>query len=478
MKSLSKNSIFNVIYTVLNVLFPLLTSMYVARILMTDGVGIVSYAQNTTTYFISLAALGIPTYGIREISKRRSNQGELNKVFTELLVINFISTLIASICFVILISSTTSLKKEFSLYLACGIQLFLNFINIDWLYKGEEEYVYIAIRSIIVKLIAFIAVILFIKEKNDYVLYALISSLALAGNYIFNIFRAKKYVTFTFSDLKFKHHIKPIIILAFSIILSTIYSKVDITMIGLMVSDSATGLYTYAHKIVDVAVTFCISISAVFLPRLSLLYKTDKLKFNELLKFGFKILTYLTIPLSIGVFILAPQIVEIMFGIEFIDSVLTVRIFCLIIIIKSYGDLFCYQLVIATGNETKRLPAYISAAVLNIILNFVFIPIFAQNGAAMASVIAELIVNGIQMILLRKIIKNSFSLKPVFQAVTSSAIMFIVVYLFVKCAHFSAIYTLIFGAIIGMMVYVTLNIIFKNEITWMIINKFLKGENV
>ena len=83
-KSLAKNSLFNVIYTVSNILFPLIASMYISRILLADGVGRVSYAQNVVSYFTTFAALGLPVYGIREIAKARDNQNSLNEVFTEL----------------------------------------------------------------------------------------------------------------------------------------------------------------------------------------------------------------------------------------------------------------------------------------------------------------------------------------------------------------------------------------------------------
>ena len=93
-KSLSKNSIFYLIYTVLNVLFPFLTGVYVARVLLPDAIGEVAYAQNIAQYFVVFAFLGLPTYGLREIAKARDDKQELNKLYSELLSINFISTTI------------------------------------------------------------------------------------------------------------------------------------------------------------------------------------------------------------------------------------------------------------------------------------------------------------------------------------------------------------------------------------------------
>ena len=79
----------------LNMIFPLITSMYVARTLLPEGVGRVAYAQNIASYFVTAAALGIPTVGLRAVSIERNNKLKLNKVFSELVILNACSTLIS-----------------------------------------------------------------------------------------------------------------------------------------------------------------------------------------------------------------------------------------------------------------------------------------------------------------------------------------------------------------------------------------------
>ena len=88
MNSLAKNSLYNIAYQFLNLIFPLLSSMYVARIIMEDGIGKVAYAQSIVAYFIAIAVLGFPAYGIREISKVRNDKDNLSKTFNELFIIN------------------------------------------------------------------------------------------------------------------------------------------------------------------------------------------------------------------------------------------------------------------------------------------------------------------------------------------------------------------------------------------------------
>lgn len=462
MKSLSKNVIFNVIYNVLNMFFPLATSMYVSRVLGPDGVGVVSYAQNIASYFVMFAALGMPVHGVREIAKAMNDQEETNRVFSELFIINFVATTVCTIVYLFLIFGVHNFSKDYVLFLCCGLQILFNYINIDWFYQGKEEYVYIVCRSIVIKILALLSIVFLVRTKNDYMYYALVSSFALGGNYIFNVIHARKFVKFTRKGLKIKRHMRPVAIFAINTILYSIYTRVDITMLGVMTSDTATGLYTNASKIIIMITAACISISAVFLPRLSYLFQDDRKSFENLLKFGGDVLSFLTIPSAVGLFMLAPQFMELLFGREFLGATATVRIFAVLIIVKGFGDLFGYQLVIATGHEKDRLWASVWATVINIALNAALIPIGAHNGAAIASVFSELTVSGYQIFKMREFIPFNLIRKPFMQAVISSAVMGVGVYM-VTLFRRGIWFDCIVGVIVGASIYLVINLIMKNE---------------
>lgn len=468
--SLAKNSAFNIVYNILNLLFPLITSMYVARILLPAGVGQVSYAQNIVSYFIIFASLGLPTYGVREIAKAKNDAQQTNRIFTQLLVINFASTLISTAAFMILLFTNSSLKADTPLFLCCSLQLVLNFINIDWFYRGKEEYSYIVCRSVIIKLISIAAIFLFVHSAEDYIIYALISSVAACGNYVFNIFHVKKYVKLDFSEFKIRRHMQPILILAVTILLSGIYSKLDITMLGSITTDTETGLYTNANHIIAIITGICASISAVFLPRLSYYYNSDRSQFFSLVKLGTRILSFICIPMAAGLFLLAPQAVSLVYGDSFAPAVTTIRILCALMIIKSFGDLLCYQIAISTGNEKGRIPAYILAAVLNIVLNALLIPKIGRNGAAIASVASELALNLQQFIKLKGLIDYEFDTKALFQAIFTTAVMAICI-LLICSLKLNTLVTAILSVFAGGCVYIALNMLLKNEFLLSVLSK-------
>lgn len=170
-KSMLKNSVFNIIYTASNILFPFITSIYVSRILLPVGVGKVASAQNIASYFVTAAALGLPSYGVREFAKVREDTAKKNSLFTELFIINLISTTISLIAYIFVLILNNGFNGEGALYICCGLAIFFNYLNIDWIYQGLEEYGYITGRSVVIKCISLALLVVFVKTREDYVAY-------------------------------------------------------------------------------------------------------------------------------------------------------------------------------------------------------------------------------------------------------------------------------------------------------------------
>lgn len=464
-KSLVKNSIFNTIYTVLNILFPLITSAYVARVILTEGVGKVAYAQSIVSYFILAAFLGIPSYGLREIARIKDDKERKSKLFSELVSLNFLSTTLAIILYILTITLVPSFHDEVSLYIACGSLIVLNYFNIDWLYQGEEEYVYIVCRSLLIKAISIICLFLFVKKQEDYILYAWILTCATGGNYIFNAIHSRKYVRICFTNLNLQQHVKPVMIFAGGVVLSNLYSNIDTIMLGIMMSDHSIGVYTYANKIIQLSISICISVTAAFSPRLSYFYANNKEQFNKLISKGIELLTFITIPMTTGIFMVAPDIVEFLYGSAFMASAKTVRVFCVLIIIKSFGDLLCYQLIACTGNEVQRIPAVMIANITNIFLNVLLIPLLEENGAAVASVVSEFIVNLYQFRVIRRIIHLRFDKKAIWHSIIGSGIMAGYITL-IKAINLPLLTSMLFSVGGGVLLYFIMSLMLGNNVAF------------
>lgn len=469
-KSLAKNSLYNIIYTVANILFPFVTSIYVSRILLPVGVGKVVSAQNIASYFTTIAALGLPSYGVREFAKVREDSNGKNKLFTELFILNIISTTLAVVGFFALVVINMGFHGEWALYGACGLSIAFNYLNVDWMYKGLEEYGYITGRSLLIKAVSMVALFFTVKTKQDYILFALISSLATGGNYIFNVIYARKYVKIDFSDIQLKRHLKPVLLIACIIFLSSIYNKIDVTMLNVMATDESVGFYSYAQKTINMVLTMASAVTAALLPRLSYYYDNDKEGFYRLLDKGFQILCVMTLPLAVGMALVAPQAVEVLYGEAFAPASLTMQLMCPLILIKGFGDLFCYQLVYSTRNEKIILPASTSASVINIIANATLIPVMLQNGAVVASVFSELVTNAIQFIYMKKKVQFEINRKALTTGLFSTAIMFVCVLMLMQLKLPNAV-GLFVEVTCGAFVYIVVNFAMKNTLMVEVIKK-------
>lgn len=466
-KKLAENAFFNIIYKLLNVLFPLITSAYISRVLLADGVGKVEYARNLATIFVFIAALGIPAYGTKVIASLGDcdDQKKIDKNFSELLSMLIVSS---TICFLIYLSIVLSVPKfsnEIVLYLATGLQIILVSINIDWLYQGKEIYKYITLRSFVVKACSLLCTIFFVKTKNDYIIYAFITSLAIAGNNIFNIIHSKKYVRFTIRELNISSHLTPVIILLLSTISGELYGKIDILMLGHFCTEINVGYYSNAMKVINTILTAITAITAVFLPRLSLLANVNRQKFSELAREGVKIISFITLPCCVGLALVSKSFVVMMFGEDFLGASSALCILCPLIIIKGIGDLLNYQVIISVGKEKYFLVTTTVAALINVIINYILIPVYQQNGAAFASVVSEIIVNGGMLFVSIKIISLRLDMCFLRTLLVSTSIMAGSVY-GIQHIIFDTVPQLIISIITGCIIYLFVNYSLKNSLLY------------
>ena len=301
-KSLVKNSIFNMIYKGFTALFPLITTSYISRVLLPAGVGRVGYANTIVAYFVLIASLGIPTYGVKAIAQSGETKEGRSRTFWELFFINLAATLMCIVAYYVFVDNFPHFADRKLLFQIMGLMLVLNIFNIDWFYQGMEEYSYIATRSIIVKILSFVAMLLFVKKAKDYVIYAFILCVATAGNNLLNAWNLRKYIGKPDVGLHPGRHLKPVLILLASTIATEIYTMLDTIMLEYYHGETCVGYYSNPVKIVRMTYTVVIALVAVFYPRISYHYKQKEYdRCNELLSRGFKIMLLLALPCTVGI---------------------------------------------------------------------------------------------------------------------------------------------------------------------------------
>ena len=423
-KSIAKNSVYYLIYNVLNVIFPLVTGIYVARILLPSYIGEVAYAQNISTYCVILAFLGIPTYGMREVAKYRKNIDSVKKIHSELLVINFISTSIVLLFYLIFIFTIPSFKNNYVLYLITGISIVLNYLNNSWLFQGLEEFKYICVRNIIFKVLLFVLLVVFVRKKDDYIIYALISSVGSVGAYFLNIIYASKRIGFCFKHLELRKHLKPIFFLVVVNLAIEIYTLVDVTMLGFFCEKEHVAFYTYGSKIYKVLLQIINTFTVVIVPKMSLYYANGQTKdFNNLLSKTLKILIILSVPSIIGIYFVSDFLVIKLYGEAYVTSITVIKILSFNLLISPVGYLLGSRVMLATNNEKKMILPVVIGCVINVIGNLILIPIYKEIGAALASVFSELVVASVYVWFSKKHYKLNSMFKPVLKVFSSCLLM-------------------------------------------------------
>ena len=392
-KSIAKNSIFYFLYNALNMLFPFISSMYVAHILTPASIGDVAIAQNIVTYFAILAFLGIPTYGLREIAKFRNDKQELNRVFSELFIINFISTIAFSAIYYGMILIMPRFRSNLTLYLLVGITVLLNMLNIGWLYEGLEDFGYVSKRNAVFKLLMFILLIVLVRDEQDALLYACINVIGVAGNNLINVIHSRSYVRPVVHGLNFRRHMKSIILLVVVNLAIEIYTLVDTTMLGLLTTNEHVAFYTYGSRVNRILLQVTNTITMVLVPRISFVYKEgDYKEFNRLLTRGLKAIIIFAIPMIIGIQFTAQFLFTKLYGDVYINSAFVEQILCFVLLISPIGYLLGSRVMLVTSNEKKMVYCVGCGAIVNIIGNAVLIPQIQEYGAAIASVISEIVV--------------------------------------------------------------------------------------
>lgn len=392
-KSIMKNGIFYIGYNIINMLFPFITSLYVARVFLPVTVGEINYANNIVQYFVILAFLGIPTYGLREIAKARDSQEDLNKIFSELFTINGISTAIFSLAYYITILIIPSCRSNFGLYALVGMYVIMNAFAITWLFEGVEEFGFISARNLIFKILAIILLVLLIKSDKDMMLYVGISVFGTVGNNILNMIYSRKFVRFTTKGLNLKRHLKPIFKLVVVNIAIEIYTLVDTTMLGALTTKDHVAFYTYGSRINKILLQITNSMTMVVVPRLSYYFKEKRIKeFNAMLTKGFKTLLMVSIPMIVGIQFTSEFLITLLYGDAYINSVYVERVLCFTLMISPIGYLLGSRVLLISDQESKMILCVSIGAISNIIGNFFLIQAWGEMGAAAASVISELLV--------------------------------------------------------------------------------------
>ncbi len=475
-KSISINFIFSFIKTLMGVIFPLITFPYAMRVLGPEYIGKVDYAQATMTYFTLIAAFGISAYAIREGARIRNDKKKIEEFASQMFSINVVTMIIGYLLSIIVLV-LPAFREYRWLLVIFSTSMMLTTLGVDWLFNIYEDYVYIAIRTVVFQVISIVLLVLFVKDQGDYHQYAAIIVFANVGTNIMNFFTGRKYVrlklTFT-KDMWI--HIRPMLYIFAMNVASSIYLVMDRSMLGMITGndDREVGLYSAAVKIVTVVVTLIGSIRTVMIPRVSYYMDNgDQSQVRELNYNTAKGILMLSIPSVVGLFCLSKGAIYLFSGNEFLDTNITLRILLIDILLAAMNGFFVNQVFVPYRMDKLAGIATFIGAGINLVFNAITIPLIGRNGAALSTCVAEAAILVYCVIMIRKEFDIRKLIKSTLQFLVASA--FIVgVYALVSAITGNIYLIMLATVIIGAILYFIALLVMRNDLLFLMIEYFTK----
>ena len=430
MAGIKKNFIYSSILTTANYIFPLLTFPYVSRVLGVSNIGIVNFIDSVIDYFILFSALGINIVGVREIAKYKKDKIMLSQVFSGLFWLITITTTIAIFVLCIITIYVDLLRQHWQLMSIGALKLLMNYMLIEWLYKGLEEFQYITIRTLIVKILYVIGVFVFVRHEGDYPIYFFLITMMVVLNAIINLVHSRQYVTLAIHNISVFKNVKPLCIIGIYQILNSMYISLNVTYLGFVSGETEVGYYTTAFKLHHILIALYTAFTGVMLPRMSSLLAENRVdEFKILIKKASDILFTFSIPLIIFAIIYAPVIIRIVAGTGYEGAIIPMRLMMPLVFIIGYEQILVIQTLMPLKKDKAILKNSIAGATIGLLLNIILIPRLASIGAAIVWLSSEIVVLLFAQYFVTKYVKIRFPWKKMLQSFLSNIPLIICLYL-------------------------------------------------
>jgi O-antigen/teichoic acid export membrane protein len=418
MSTVKKNFLFNILLSVTNVLFPLITFPYVARVINPVGIGKVSFVESICRYAILVATLGIPIYGVREVAKFKDDKAKLSKLCNELISIHLISSLFISLVYLILVLITPRLSDHLNFYILGLLLIFSNIFSVEWYFQGIEDFKFITIRTIVVRIVTTILVFFMVTRPEHSFNFFLLTVLTNLTISIINLWHASKQINlkFTFQYKNLKSHFTPLFLIFSTTISISIYVLLDTIMLGFLSDEKSVGLYSMALKISKIPLLFVSALGVVLIPQLSSSFNNNDMdRFKLLITKSINFVITFSFPIIFLIIGVSNNLILFFAGAPFLDAALSLKFLSILVLLIGISNIFGMQVLTPMGKDKYLTYSVLFGTVISISLNYFLIPLYHDLGAVITNVITEIIVTVMTFYYASKFIKIdinfSFTLK-------------------------------------------------------------------
>lgn len=454
---ITKNISFLFISLMMSYVFGFVTLIFSARYLGVEGFGILSSALALTSIFSVFMDLGFSTLTIRELAR---NKSFLNHCVGNILTIKLMLSLISVVIIFLLIN--LSKYNQQSIYVIYFVAFYAVFNSFSLLFlavfQANQKMEYQSLSTIFSSVLLLAGVLLAIYTKFNIIQFSIIYTVVGALNLVFTIF----IFSLKFSlpkiklDLyKWKKLVSESWPFAISGISYNFYTWVDTIILAMIIGQEAVGLYNAAYKLVFVFLFVPTIFNTAIFPLMSQYYISSKYYLNLTFEKLFKMMMIVAIPLGVGTVIIANKVIIFVYGEQFIGAVIAMQILIWSIVLIFARSPFERYLE-SSNKQLTVTKIFLIGVIANITLNIIVIPKYSYVGAAIVTVLTDIIVMILFIISVKELWFSIFKKVKLFliKIVLSSLIMGVIVYCLLKLNLF-----LLIG--LGCLIYISLILAIK-----------------
>ena len=363
-KSLARNGIYKALLNIFNLVVPLLVGPYVTGLLNEELYGIYNRVYTEYSVFLALASFGIYNYGVREISRVRNDPAATNKLFTSLFLIGIVSNGAAMLVYVAYTFWRSSSQIEANIF-------YVEFAN-----EAKENYRFIMVKTILVRIGYLISIFVFVRKPSDVVPYAVVISMTNFVNNILSYIKIRRDVHFDFGGLTIRKHLFPLVVSLVIVNVDVFYFQLDKIMLSPMVSDIAVTEYFIPTNIVGMVSAVPLALINVAIPRVSALLGEGKRdEYERVLNDTTEKYLALVIPINFGFIVLAQEVMQ-LYTQDVYTYVWPVLIVAAISrIALSFQSVLNNLVMYVNSREKQQVVLLAVFGVMNLVMNFILVAV-------------------------------------------------------------------------------------------------------
>lgn len=413
-RKIAYNIVFNsAVKVITTVALSLVSIRLITEYLGKEGFGDYATVLAFFGLFAALADLGIGSITAREISREDADESAILGKVASLRLIASSGLFLVAPLFIWFFGYPTEVK--IGIWIASGAVIFSSFsIFLNGIFQKNIVMDRVAMVEFFGKLIQVgcVALVVFL----DLGFLAIVSTLlaSLSFNAVMAFLFSRKYAKFSVHvDIAFwKDFLRHSLPLGGSVIVTFLYFKTDTIILSLLQGSAAVGTYGVAYKVMENLTFFPAMLAGLILPIVSRHILSDREQFRQIADATFRVFLIIALPIVIGGIFFSGDVIAIVSGEGFEDSVLVLEM-----LLGSLGFIFFghfFNMILIAGNLQKKLmKATIFIAAFNIATNLILIPRFSYIGASTTSLLTEVAV----ALVTGTLVFRSLSYRPSFRLV-------------------------------------------------------------